>query len=171
VVTSFNIYEIYIVRSVFMFHIVLTIKQRLFPWTAISGRSLQRRWSVFTVWYELYFYILLRRNAVFKKSRVEAGSNTFIVTLRVEKVTKREPSAWGFNQTTLFLGDINMRTWPPNWENLESETAKCGHEPRGPRIWEWLRWRGPAAIVNDRSILSSERMLHKDYNRKCSVGK
>jgi hypothetical protein len=29
----------------------------------------------------------------------------------------------------------------------------------------------PAAIVNDRPILSSERMLHRDYNRKCSDGK
>jgi hypothetical protein len=29
---------------------------------------------------------------------------------------------------------------------------------------------GPAAIVNDRPILLSERMLHKDYGRKCSVG-
>jgi hypothetical protein len=26
-------------------------------------------------------------------------------------------------------------------------------------------WRRPAAIVNDRPILSSDRMLHKDYNR------
>jgi hypothetical protein len=26
-------------------------------------------------------------------------------------------------------------------------------------------------IVNDRPILSSERMLHKDYDRKYSVGK
>jgi hypothetical protein len=33
------------------------------------------------------------------------------------------------------------------------------------------RARGPAAIVNDRPILSSERMLHKDYNCKCSVEK
>jgi hypothetical protein len=32
-----------------------------------------------------------------------------------------------------------------------------------------MRWRGPAVIVNDRSILSSERMLHKDYDRKCSI--
>jgi hypothetical protein len=30
---------------------------------------------------------------------------------------------------------------------------------------------GPAAIVNDRPIFSSERMLHKNYNRKYSVGK
>jgi hypothetical protein len=27
------------------------------------------------------------------------------------------------------------------------------------------------SIVNDRRIFSSERMLRKDYNRKCSVGK
>jgi hypothetical protein len=30
-------------------------------------------------------------------------------------------------------------------------------------------WRGPAATVNDRPILSSDRMLHKDYDRKCSI--
>jgi hypothetical protein len=34
-----------------------------------------------------------------------------------------------------------------------------------------MRWRGPAAIVNDRLILSSERMLYKDYDRKCSIEK
>jgi hypothetical protein len=34
-----------------------------------------------------------------------------------------------------------------------------------------MRWRVPAEIVNDRSIPSSERMLHKDYNRKGSVKK
>jgi hypothetical protein len=28
-----------------------------------------------------------------------------------------------------------------------------------------------SSIVNDRPILSSERMLHKDYERKCSVKK
>jgi hypothetical protein len=30
-------------------------------------------------------------------------------------------------------------------------------------------WRGPTAFVNDRPNLSSEGMLHKDYNRKRSV--
>jgi hypothetical protein len=29
----------------------------------------------------------------------------------------------------------------------------------------------PSAIVNYRHILSLERMLHKDYGRKCSVEK
>jgi hypothetical protein len=30
---------------------------------------------------------------------------------------------------------------------------------------------GPLAVVYDRPILSSERMLHKDYDRKGSVAK
>jgi hypothetical protein len=38
----------------------------------------------------------------------------------------------------------------------------------GPEI---LRYRGPAEIIKDRSILSSERMLRKDYESKCSVDK
>jgi hypothetical protein len=32
-------------------------------------------------------------------------------------------------------------------------------------------WRGPAAIVNYRPILSSVRLLHKDYESKWSVEK
>jgi hypothetical protein len=34
-----------------------------------------------------------------------------------------------------------------------------------------MRWRGPAAIANDRSILSSEWMLYKDCGRKGSIEK
>jgi hypothetical protein len=34
-----------------------------------------------------------------------------------------------------------------------------------------MRWRGPAAIVNDRPILSSERILYKDYDCRCSFEK
>jgi hypothetical protein len=34
-----------------------------------------------------------------------------------------------------------------------------------------MRWRGPAAIVNDRPISSSERMLYKDYDCSCSIEK
>jgi hypothetical protein len=34
-----------------------------------------------------------------------------------------------------------------------------------------MSWRRPAAIVNDRPILSSERMLYKDYDRRCSIDK
>jgi hypothetical protein len=32
-----------------------------------------------------------------------------------------------------------------------------------------MHWEGPSAIENDRSILSSERMLYKEYDRRCSI--
>jgi hypothetical protein len=50
-------------------------------------------------------------------TRVEAGSNTSTVTLRVVG------------------GDEKG--------NLKSETVKYGHEPQGTRTRERLRWRGP----------------------------
>jgi hypothetical protein len=76
-------------------------------------------------------------------------------------VTTEPPCSWG----------IQIR-WPgpPCLDSLESEKAICGHGTRGTRTREWLRWRGPASIVNGRPILSSERMLYKGCNGKCSVG-
>jgi hypothetical protein len=55
--------------------------------------------------------------------------------------------------------------------SLESETIKYGHESHGTPTRERLRWRGPAAILNDRPVLSSQRMLYKDYDRRCSIEK
>jgi hypothetical protein len=77
--------------------------------------------------------------------RVEAGSNTSTAALRVVEGDKKG--------------------------SLESETVKYGHESHGTRTPEWMRWRGPAAIVNDRPILSSERMLRKECERRCSIEK
>jgi hypothetical protein len=34
-----------------------------------------------------------------------------------------------------------------------------------------MHWGGPAEIVNDRPILSPERMLYKDYDCRCSIEK
>jgi hypothetical protein len=34
-----------------------------------------------------------------------------------------------------------------------------------------MRWRRPAAIVKYTPVLSSERMLYKDYDRRCSIEK
>jgi hypothetical protein len=67
-------------------------------------------------------------------SRVKAGSNTSTVALRVVG------------------GDEKG--------SLESETVKYNRESQGTRIREWLRWRGPAAISNDRPVLSAERTPH-----------
>jgi hypothetical protein len=66
--------------------------------------------------------------------RVKAGSNTSTVVLRVVG------------------GDEKG--------NLKFETVKYGHESHGTWIREWLRWRVPAAIVNDRPVLSWERAPH-----------
>jgi hypothetical protein len=64
---------------------------------------------VFPLRYGLDFHTFFRENSVFK-ALVDSGSNTF--TLRCEsEATKREPSAWGYNWATLYLGDINTGTW------------------------------------------------------------
>jgi hypothetical protein len=57
-------------------------------------------------------------------TRVEAGSNTSTVTLQIVG------------------GDEKG--------SLESDTVKYGRESQGTRKQKWQRWRGPAAIVNDR---------------------
>jgi hypothetical protein len=67
-------------------------------------------------------------------ARVEAASNTSTVALRVVG------------------GDEKG--------SLESERVKYGHESHGTRTREWLRWRAPAAILNDRPALSSARAPH-----------
>jgi hypothetical protein len=69
-----------------------------------------------------------------RQPSVEARSNTSSVALRV------------------VVGDEKGR--------LESETVKYGRDSHGTRTLEWLRWREPAAIVNDRPVLTSERALH-----------
>jgi hypothetical protein len=69
-------------------------------------------------------------------TRVEAGSNTSTVTLRV-------------------VGGAEMGS-------LKSETVNYGRESEGTRTRERLRWQGPAAYTKDRPILSSERAPHKN---------
>jgi hypothetical protein len=76
-----------------------------------------------------------------RNSRVEAGSNTSTVTLRVVG------------------GDEKG--------SFKSETVKYGHESHGTWTREWLRWRGPGAIVNDRPVLSSGRAPH--INKSATV--
>jgi hypothetical protein len=63
--------------------------------------------------------------------------------------------AWSNTSTVALLVIGDDAKW-----SLESETVKCGRESLETRTREWLRWRGSAAIVNDRPVLSSERALH-----------
>jgi hypothetical protein len=53
---------------------------------------------------------LLPRNIIIFLTRVEADYNNFTIALRAVRGDKREPSAQGYNWTTLFLGDINNGT-------------------------------------------------------------
>jgi hypothetical protein len=68
--------------------------------------------------------------------RVEAGSNTSTVTLRVVG------------------GDEKG--------SLKCEAVKYGLKSQGTRTREGLRWQGPAEYTKDRSDLSSKRALHKN---------
>jgi hypothetical protein len=52
--------------------------------------------------------------------------------------------------------------------SLESETVKYGREPHATRTRERLRWRAPAAAVNDRPVLSSERERPTSRNPQLS---
>jgi hypothetical protein len=101
-------------------------------------------------------------------ARVEAGLNTSTVALLVIGGDEKGTQCPGNNNWPPCSWGILIRgPGPPGWGSLESETVKCGHESRGTRTWEWLLWRGPVAIVNDRPIPSSERMLDVDDDCKC----
>jgi hypothetical protein len=67
--------------------------------------------------------------------RVEAGSNTSTVTLRVVGSDEKG--------------------------SLKSETVKYGRETQGAQTKERLRWQGPAAYIKVRPVLSSERAPHR----------
>jgi hypothetical protein len=69
-----------------------------------------------------------------RATRVEAGSNTSTVTLRVVG------------------GDEKG--------SLRSETVKYGRKSQGTRTRERLRWKEPAVHTKDRPVLSSERAPH-----------
>jgi hypothetical protein len=64
---------------------------------------------------------------------------------------------------------------PPGEGSLETDTVKNGHESRWTRAPEYLRWRGPEAVVNDRPVISSERTPHiykraNDSNKNLFLG-
>jgi hypothetical protein len=94
-----------------------------------------------------------------REPRVKASSNNSTVALRV--VTSDEGE-------TLFLRDINTGTWPSRLEESRIWDSKIRSGlPRDSN----LRMTALARTSSKCNwlILSSQRMLHKDYNRKCSV--
>jgi hypothetical protein len=89
--------------------------------------------SVFSVRSDPRLYNQKRRPARRRFFRVEAGSNTTTVTLRVVGGDKKG--------------------------SLESEAVKYGRKSHGNRTRGGMRWLGPVAIVNDRPTPSSEDFI------------
>jgi hypothetical protein len=92
---------------------------------------------------------------------VEAGSNTSTVALRV---------VGGDEEGTYCLGDVNTGTWSSRLGESRILSSEIWSRIPQESDLGMTALRGPAAIVNDGLILSSERMLHKDYDHKCSAG-
>jgi hypothetical protein len=84
---------------------------------------------------------------------VEAGSNTSTVALRVVRWRQGNPVPENITGPPCSWGIKIRGRGPPGWGSLESERVKYVHESRGTRTWDWLRWRGPAAIINDREVV------------------
>jgi hypothetical protein len=53
--------------------------------------------------------------------------------------TWRKLSAWGYNWTTLFLGDINTGTWPSRLRGVSDETVIHGHGSCATITSGWLQ--------------------------------
>jgi hypothetical protein len=59
---------------------------------------------------------------------VEARSNISTAALLVVGGDEKGTQCLGYNRAILFLGDINIGTWPSRLGSLESERVKCDHE-------------------------------------------
>jgi hypothetical protein len=65
----------------------------------------------------------------------------------------RVPNSSGSNTSTVTLRAVGG----DEKGSLKSETVKYGNESQGTRTRERLRWRGPAAYITDRPVLSRQR--------------
>jgi hypothetical protein len=106
-------------------------RQRICKHASVTIEAVFSAWSVEIVYKEEF-------QSWQKHTRVEAGSNTSTVTLRVVG------------------GDEKG--------SLKSETVKYGRKSQWTTIRERLRWQGPAAHAKDRPFLSSERAPHGNKN-------
>jgi hypothetical protein len=57
-------------------------------------------------------FVIVAERVYLRTGCVAAGSNISILAPQVVGREELEPSAWGYNQTTPFLGDISTGTWP-----------------------------------------------------------
>jgi hypothetical protein len=85
-----------------------------------------------------------------RPTRVEAGSNTSTLGVRVVGGDEKGTQYPEYSLANVYRGGYKYGTWPSRLAGLECNTLKCDYESRGSRAQGWLRWRGPAAIVNER---------------------
>jgi hypothetical protein len=98
--------------------------------TARQTRLYNNTGSVFSVWSVSRSY--LKGNWHYSwVPRVEEGSNTSIVALRVAGGDEEEPSAWRYNRATLFLEDIHTGTWFSTLAESRIWDSK---------MWSWISW-------------------------------
>jgi hypothetical protein len=98
---------------------------------------------------------------------------TSTVALQIVKADRKGTQCQGFNWATAFLGDIHAGSWSPGWESLVSEIVKYSHESWGTRSREWMSWRVPEVIVNDRPRPSSSQrgLWLQVFNWKINSGR
>jgi hypothetical protein len=60
---------------------------------------------------------------------------------RPDETRRQNPVPGGITRPPCSWGIQIQGPGPPGWGSLKSETVKWGHEPRGTRTWEWMRWR------------------------------
>jgi hypothetical protein len=63
-------------------------------------------------------------------------------------------------RTTVAMEQLSKHFFAETNSRTNSRAVSCGRESHGTRTRKLLRWRGPAAIVNDSPVLSSERAAH-----------
>jgi hypothetical protein len=70
---------------------------------------------------ELSFYVFMPRgyklDEIWSLARTPCGSGFEYLhrSPAIRRRRQKEPSAWGCNWATPFLGDINTGTWPSGW--------------------------------------------------------
>jgi hypothetical protein len=65
--------------------------------------------------------------------RVEVDSSICTAALSDTGGDEDEIQCRGYNWATLFVEDINMRTWPSRWISPESDTVEMVRSPTGHR--------------------------------------
>jgi hypothetical protein len=132
---------------------VTTLKLRLVSWMIVSlttAKCAHLVSSLYNLCKKCYF-----KEVICCCVFIHCCRNVFIEPLP----NKKEPSAWGYNWSILFLGDkygdLALQVC-----GVSDEMVKYGREFCGTLTQEWVLWQGPE--VNYRPVLLSEMALQNN---------